>query len=723
MKNLLAFLPAFLIASTVVAEPTAAQYLAPEVPFEGGYTKTLMLPDGTLEYVVAFTTVNDESNPYTWQVPANVSKIDYLVVAGGGGGGTGSNSSTGGGGGGGGGGGMLTGTLNSISADTDFSIRVGDGGAGGSGGNKVANNGENSFIKADGVIDDIVAIGGGAGGSAYSDAVSSGSYGGSGGGAAGTGGSSAYTATTGGTCAEGQGFVGGDRTSSTSQNRPGAGGGGAGEAGITITTASTGNRGHGGDGKYSYITGVQVWYAGGGGGGSYAYTKDNNGLGGAGGGGAGGNYNNEPRNSGASGTDSTGGGGGGARGYYSGGSGGSGIVVLRYALNNDNFQGIVVDTTTEKFGNPSPAYDIYKELPSNSAFTCPKYTVLSEGARATCIGWELYGRNEEGEEYLIRSDTFDTENPPYEETDLSKTITFTRNYSEKGVVLKWKFVKEYYVSTVASCERGSLVADKSGWYREGDTIQVAITSIDNFIGWGGWGNGTQRSVEPSKTIAVVAAPMTITAYFTAHDKDNLVLNGDFEMNKNPSPQDSIINSTDNLTAGNWERISSGYTSYNSGLVTTTAEKNSQVKSYSGLSAIICSSSASTATRKNGTIKCTVHVPCSGLYDLSFMNDTGYANSGMKGLKWNVDVDLITSNNAKTNELVNLQQKANMNWHQENFKVIIHRGGLYTLQFSVDRYSIMNDPEASASSGSNASSAFDNIELKLDKRFGFAIKVR
>ena len=33
--------------------------------------------------------------------------------------------------------------------------------------------------------------------------------------------------------------------------------------------------------------------------------------------------------------------------------------------------------------------------------------------------------------------------------------------------------------------------------------------------------------------------MTITAYFTAHDKDNLVLNGDFEMNKNPSAQDSL----------------------------------------------------------------------------------------------------------------------------------------------------------------------------------------
>ncbi len=739
MKLLLSFVSVFFVASSVLAEPTAAQYFAPKVTTDSGYTQTLLLPDGTLEYVVAFTTVNDESNPHTWTVPANVkdSKIDYLVVAGGGGGGTGNNASWGGGGGGGGGGGMLTGTLNSISESTDLTIVVGAGGGGGSSANKVANNGEDSFIKG---ATDIIAIGGGAGGSAYSQDVANGSAGGSGGGAAGTSGSSAKLPTTGGTCVEGQGFAGGNRTSDTTQNRPGAGGGGAGMAGITITTANTNNRGHGGDGRYSYITGAQVRYAGGGGGGTYGNSIDNNGLGGAGGGGAGGNISNEPVGNGGSGTASTGGGGGGARGYRSGGSGGSGIVVLRYALNNDNFQGIAVDSTTEKFGTPSPAYDIYKELPSNSAFTCPKYTVLSEGARATCIGWELYGRNEEGEEYLIRSDTFDSENPPYEETDLSKTITFTRNDSEKGVILKWKFEKEYYVSTVASCERGSLGADKSGWYRAGDTIQVAITSMDNFIGWGGWGDGSQRSIEPSKTITV-AAPMTITAYFTAHNKDNLLLNGDFEINSDSSHSTKIIQNLNRLSAGSWSLLQvSSYSYYPTGILAAQTADSMETASYGskfrvyggeGLSCQIASNTAQ--QRQDAFLGCYIKVPCAGIYDLSFMNAT---SSNASDTNWIVEFQFIPLEGGVLNNdkmvTINLAQTKGKSWSEYSSadnstvnidhklsKVSLRKGGIYQFKIALLKANITQV----GASALNAISAFDNIEFKLDKRFGFALMVR
>ncbi|MBO5642775.1 MAG: hypothetical protein J6S51_02025 [Kiritimatiellae bacterium] len=718
MKLLLSFVSVFFVASSVLAEPTAAQYFAQKETTDSGYTQTLLLPDGTLEYVVAFTTVNDESNPHTWQVPANVkdSKIDYLVVAGGGGGGTGNNASSGGGGGGGGGGGMLTGTLNSISESTDLTIVVGAGGGGGSSANKVANNGEDSFIKG---ATDIIAIGGGAGGSAYSQDVANGSAGGSGGGAAGTSGSSAKLPTTGGTCVEGQGFAGGNRTSDTTQNRPGAGGGGAGMAGITITTANTNNRGHGGDGRYSYITGAQVRYAGGGGGGTYGNSIDNNGLGGAGGGGAGGNISNEPVGNGGSGTASTGGGGGGARGYRSGGSGDSGIVVLRYALNNDNFQGIAVDSTTEKFGTPSPAYDIYKELPSNSAFTCPKYTVLSEGARATCIGWELYGRNEEGEEYLIRSDTFDSENPPYEETDLSKTITFTRNDSEKGVILKWKFEKEYYVSTVASCERGSLVADKSGWYRAGDTIQVAITSMDNFIGWGGWGINADRSIEPSKTIEVVAAPMTITAYFTAHNKDNLVLNGDFEMSGNTSDSTTIDTTFSRLIGGIWESTQNSYTSYPTGLLSarSTGVANSGSKVISGNhSGIIGTKGKNTNYSGTASISCYVNIPCSGLYDLSFDADPGDVNA----TTWEISVYLQKNGSGEEVNVCNILQKDNASKANYPFEIQIRKGGIYKLIFKIERSKVYKND---VNDNVNAHSAIDNLMLKLKKRFGFALMVR
>ena len=713
MKYLRSFLPAVIIASTVVAEePIAAKYFAQKVTTDNGYTQALLLPDRTLEYVVAFTTVNDESNPYTWQVPANIkdNKIDYLVVAGGGGGGAGSKN---GGGGGGGAGGMLTGTLTDISENT-LSIVVGAGGLGGvynstSSKRMPAVNGGDSSVTGGEIS--IVALGGGAGGSAYSQQVANGSNGGGGGGGAGTSDNAAPNPTTGGQGEQGQGYAGGARTTTTSHTQ-GAGGGGAGAVGNSISSSSS--YGNGGNGLSSLITGKEIWYAGGGGGANNATTA-RYGKGGTGGGGSGVNYTSKRNIPSTAGATNTGGGGGAGRGTYQASPGGSGIVVLRYALNDDDFQGIVIDSTTEKFGSPDITYGLYPILPSSGEYTFPRFSDVSEGVRAVCVGCELWNKDE--------TELIDEYADDYRDNQSTADTVQYAIGENKGVVLKWKFIKEYYVSTVASCERGSLVEDKSGWYRAGDTIQVAITSMDNFISWGGWGDGSQRSIEPSKTITVVAAPMTITAYFTAHNKDNLLLNGDFEMNNNPSAQNSIINGTGNLTAGNWERISSGYTSYNSGLVTTTAEKNSKVQSYSGLSAIICSSSASTATRKNGTIKCTVHVPCSGLYDLSFMNDTGYNDPGMKGLKWNVDIDLITSNNAKTNELVNLLQKANMSWHQENFKVRIPRGGLYTLQFSVDRYSIAKDPEASASDGTNASSAFDNIEFKLDKRFGFALMVR
>lgn len=707
MNYLFSIFSAIFIASTVVAEePIAAQYFAPKVTTDSGYTQTLLLPDGTLEYVVAFTTVNDESNPHTWQVPANVSKINYLVVAGGGGGGTGLGNA---GGGGGGAGGMLTGTFTSISANTDFSICVGAGGVGGSGGNKVANNGKNSFIKG---TTDIIAIGGGAGGSAISQDVANGSDGGSGGGGAGTGYSSSANyvpnPTSGGNGTDGQGNSGGgreDQVASTAKtNRAGAAGGGAGGKGENSKgTSGDACIANGGVGLESYITGASDWYAGGGAGGSYGADDR---YGGAGGKGGGGRYN-------ISGTAATGGGGGGARGARSGGSGGSGIVVLRYALNNDNFQGIAVDSTTEKFGTPSPAYGLYPTLPSSDVFACPRVSEVSEGVRAVCVGWELWSKDGAATEPIKEfSDDYRT-------TGRTSDLTYSRESGDEGVVLKWKFVKEYYVSTVASCERGSLVADKSGWYREGDTIQVAIISMDNFIGWGGWGTGAQRLIEQSKTITVVAAPMTITAYFTAHNKDNLVLNGDFEMSGNTSDSTTIDTTFSRLIGGIWESTQNSYTSYPTGLLSarSTGVANSGSKVISGNhSGIIGTKGKNTNYSGTASISCYVNIPCSGLYDLSFDADPGDVNA----TTWEISVYLQKNGSGEEVNVCNILQKDNASKANYPFEIQIRKGGIYKLIFKIERSKVYKND---VNDNVNAHSAIDNLMLKLKKRFGFALMVR
>jgi prepilin-type N-terminal cleavage/methylation domain-containing protein len=245
------------------------------------------------EYTVGTDTVNvytltgSSTASTTWTVPAGVTEVEYLVVAGGGGGASGENNlNAQSAGGGGGGGGLLSnygGTKLAVSGVSN--ITVGKGG-------EVASNGANS------VFNSIVSTGGGGGG--MGNLNSPALAGGSGGGAA------RYVYPTGGSGVAGQGYKGGNKTSSTCY--AGAGGGGAGGPGNNASSGTVGATG--GVGLSSMVTGSSVIYATGGNGGSA-----NTGLNGS---------------AGAASTGNGGNGAGNATVNGIGGVGGSGIVVIRY---------------------------------------------------------------------------------------------------------------------------------------------------------------------------------------------------------------------------------------------------------------------------------------------------------------------------------------------------------------------------------------------------------
>ena len=284
---------------------------------------------GSVTGVVAYQASNGECvvefrnvGTTTWTVPTGVTTVTYLVVAGGGGGAGGQASEHGGGGGGAGG--VLTGST--TIGPGSVSIVVGGGGSAGAA-NAVGTSGSNSSLAGT-----VTSIGGGRGGTYFTNAAS---IGGSGGGAG------AGQNTTGANGTTGQGTKGGNVTSSLTNGRHGGGGGGASTAG-GITTSSAGftiTAGAGGDGLASTITGTSVIYGGGGGGGGSSGAGGSGGaLGGAGGGGNGATYDGTSLTSAATaGAANTGGGGGGGIGTGGGNAsvgaaGGSGIIIVRYLL-------------------------------------------------------------------------------------------------------------------------------------------------------------------------------------------------------------------------------------------------------------------------------------------------------------------------------------------------------------------------------------------------------
>jgi len=270
--------------------------------------------------------------------------LSYLVVAGGGGGG--------GWGGGGGAGGSLSGSIDTVTSGSSFTMTVGAGSAGGqlsqnAGGYVQGVDGSNSSLAGTGYTT-VTTIGGGGGGRHNGYTADAGRDGGSGGGAGmHATGNNAVGGGSGGSGTTGQGFDGGSGGGSSTSNGVyyrGGGGGGASEVGED--GAGHGSGGNGGDGAASTITGTSVTYAGGGG----SHTDRRSGAsvtaGGAGGGGAGGGY--QPDTHAVDGTANTGGGGGGSYGYANShqGGGGSGVIIVSYDSGSLNGAGGIVGPST-----------------------------------------------------------------------------------------------------------------------------------------------------------------------------------------------------------------------------------------------------------------------------------------------------------------------------------------------------------------------------------------
>ena len=268
---------------------------------------------------------------------ANLTSVEYLVVAGGGTGGSDFGA-------GGGAGGLLSSSY-TVTPSTSYTITVG--GAGND-----STFGTGTVIYTAGSSGTITAYRGGAGGG-YPNG---GNPGGSGGGQ--SGGQSA-AASPGAATYAGQGNTGGARASvlvsGQSNQYSAGGGGGAGAVGGTGTNTASGS---GGAGAQSSITGVPTFYAGGGGGGGYSGWSLSAGSGGSSIGGAG-----SVTGIGSPGSTNTGSGGGGsaAGGAFGNSSGGSGIVIIAYPSAYNNLASISGGLTyTLDNGVTRSGYKVYK---------------------------------------------------------------------------------------------------------------------------------------------------------------------------------------------------------------------------------------------------------------------------------------------------------------------------------------------------------------------------
>ena len=234
--------------------------------------------------------------PYV--APTTTFTLSALLVGGGGGGGYQ-------GGGGGGGGGVLSATNFSTTVGIQYTVIIGSGGGTGVSTTGVGYNGGNTNFST------LTAIGGGGGGGETSIPTTThviAMSGGSGGGA-----EASTTQRSGAAGTPGQGYAGGNNSTSTWYS-PG-GGGGAGGTGSNGTPTVGGN---GGPGVSVTFSGISFGPYGGGGGAGNNGGSGSSGNGGSGGGGAGG---------GGNGTANTGGGGGGGV-NTTGGNGGSGVAIL-----------------------------------------------------------------------------------------------------------------------------------------------------------------------------------------------------------------------------------------------------------------------------------------------------------------------------------------------------------------------------------------------------------
>lgn len=394
-----------------------------------------------------------------------------------------------------------------------------------------------------------------------------------------------------------------------------------------------------------------------------------------------------------------------------------------------------------EYGNPAPGYGSYEEMPGEA--TCEEESIITpEESKVVCVGWEL----KDAEGTVIRS------SDSLAEGESKTKIIFTGN-DTSATILTWKFKKGFFIKTIAQ-GNGQLLEDKSGWYSEGDTVEVSINESFrcNFKGWGGFtSSDTHNYMDPF--LHKVKAAATLCAYFTTSDRDELVLNGDFEMNRNPNELYSVAwdDATDitpnlnKLSAGTWHGlIKGGKNMYiQTGLLRKRTNNRSQISAYgnNGLSCIFMPYLYAGGDANGvSSISCYVNIPCPGDYGFSFVCAAGKVDSGNYLLTgtWKVEFDLINElDNTKKIKIYpegdsdwnedGLTQvgsnEADLVWVEKGCEVKIRDPGIYKLTIRIDGKKDDGSRSYTRVMGSYAAWAFDNVSLKLRRRFGFSLRIR
>jgi len=455
----------------------------------GSGVVVISYPTGSITATGGTVTTNGGNTIHTFTksgrfVIGTTNTVSVLVVGGGGGGG--------GFGGGGAGGGVIYNSAYPVSANTYY-VDVGAGGAGDS-----YNTGRGGISGGNSVFDNLVAYGGGGGGSRACPSTCNGfpgRNGGSGGGGspsdAGSVGTPGYASPT------GQGNNGG---TGGNFGWGGAGGGGAGAVGAN---ASGNNGGNGGNGVAYSISGASTYYGGGGGGCSHSTNTV-----GTGGSGGGGNGNKDTAGgNGYAGTNGLGGGGGGGgAGSYVGGNGGNGVVIISYPTGSLNATGGTITTSggnTIHTFTSGGLFTIFNTVASGQSLNnnLVSYWKLDEssGNPADSVGG--YSATNSNVNYVagkINNGASYNGSTSYTEVSSSSGVTFTNKLTISAWVKPASYVHAYTDRGIVSKNGGGGNDESFLLTHLGDTSST-VDSWGGFVVIGGngnekWINGTSEPV-------------------------------------------------------------------------------------------------------------------------------------------------------------------------------------------------------------------------------------
>ncbi len=333
------------------------------------------------------------------------------------------------------------------------------------------------------------------------------------------------------------------------------------------------------------------------------------------------------------------------------------------------------------------------------SITCPKCIVVSENAqRKRCIGYTLKTLPDGAESALV------------EAVDGGNDVMTAQIEFSAPVLVSWKWIDEFHVTTTVQ-EGGALKEDVSGWYTNSAKVVVEVASTKLFRGWGGFPGDRSGSVV---TATVANAAMTVTAYFAETPKENLVLNGDFEMNSDSSHNVNVIANFNQLNAGSWRvDMASGNDTFPSGILAAQTADSfaSNVRTYGnrGLSGMV-------TTGKNtnvGVVSCEVNLPYSGTYEFSCVTRKGSNSNQIGSNTWSVRVELVKGEDAI--HIGDFPVGVNA-YVSGSAQVQVRRGGTYRLKFSVPVENITGTKNV-------ACTAFDEVSFKLVSGMPFVIFVR